>query len=169
MLPSLLTPGPRPTYRTISGAGLLARESLPRDYVQEEQCGEHTVMADFSPSDFTLKFWGDKWNIRKDWFWGGQDMGMLRECSGTCHWGHCPCHHLGMLGKVCHIHTWLPDGPEEDGKAFPDTTKSSLTSARHTCRAGLSGKRLGAPGPSHTEHLNDLEQVMFSFLGLFLW
>lgn len=44
---------------------------------------------------------------------------MLRECSGTCHWGHCPCHYPGILGKgCCHFYSWFPKSPEEDRRAF---------------------------------------------------
>lgn len=127
-------------------------------------------MVALSPSEFTLKFWGDKWRVRKDWLLGGQDTGMLRECSGTRHWGHCPDCYPGMLGRVCClVHFWFLTGPIKDGRAFRTPPRVVWPPQAMQCnRVGSSGERLGAPGPSWAEHLNALGQVTFSFLVLFL-
>lgn len=136
MLPSLLAPGPPPMYRAISGAGLLAKGIItPRLFAREVMWKTRSHGGLLS---WLHKFWGAWTKGWKDWLWGGQDMGMLRECSGACRRGCSPWCYPEMLGKDCwQVHSWFPHSLEENGSwAFPDTAKSALTSPGHACWVG---------------------------------
>lgn len=129
---------------------------------------ENRVVVAFFPSDFTLKFWVDKWKVRKDLLWGRTGYGVGEEVLRDLSLRSLSLSSPRNAGKSLSGSHLASRWSREDGRAFPENTKSGLTSSCHICRARLSGQRLGVPGPSHTEYLDDLEQVMFSFFGLFL-
>lgn len=162
MLPSLLVPGPLPMHHTILGAGL-----LEKGIITHRLCTGWVVWrtrsngGPLSPG-FTLKFWGDKWRVRKDWLWEGRKLDAEVVLSDLS---------LRSLSLL---------SPRNAGErlmpgllfGFPMSQRRMEELSRHhqecfdhcrpLCRVGSGGEELGTPVPFRAKHLDDRQQVTAS-------
>ena len=147
MLPPWLVPGSLPMHHTILGAGLLEKGTITQRLCTGWVVWRTHSTGGLLSSGFTLKFWDDKWRVRKDWLWGGQTMG----CWGSAQW---PVTEVTVSAVTQESGERLMPGLLF---GFPVSQKRMEGFSRHNqewldhcgplCRVGSSGEELGGSSP----------------------